>query len=92
MVDGEENFRLKYQKMSEAKSSIYVANYDLDPNLQLIRRGTIPQSARTHGLIASPCRSQSLESYTQNSVDGATDDFDYTLQNLLMQKAKQKII
>jgi phosphatidylserine/phosphatidylglycerophosphate/cardiolipin synthase-like enzyme len=91
MVDGEENFRLKYQKMSEAKSSIYVANYDLDPNLQLIRRDAIPQSARTHGLIASPCRSQSLESYTQNSVDGATDDFDYTLQNLLMQKAKQKI-
>ena len=92
MVDGEENFRLKFRKMSEAKSSIYIANYDLDPNLQLIRRDTRPQSLLIHGLIASPCRSQSLESYTQNSGDGATeDDFDYTLQNLLIQKAKQKI-
>ena len=41
MIEGEENFRLKYQKMNEAKSSIYIANYDLDPNLQLIRGDTI---------------------------------------------------
>jgi phosphatidylserine/phosphatidylglycerophosphate/cardiolipin synthase-like enzyme len=87
MVDGEENFRLKYQKMTEAKSSIYIANYDLDLNLQLIRRDTTPSSLRIHSLIASPCRSKSLE----NSVDGATDDRDYTLQNLLIQKAMQKV-
>jgi phosphatidylserine/phosphatidylglycerophosphate/cardiolipin synthase-like enzyme len=89
MVDGEENFRLKYQKISEAKSSIYIANYDLDPNLRLIRReDALPRSP----LIASPCRSQLLESYIQISVDGAIDDyFDYTLQNLLIQKAKQKV-
>ncbi|HZA07447.1 MAG TPA: hypothetical protein VE619_07070 [Nitrososphaeraceae archaeon] len=44
MIDGEENFRLKYQKTNEARNSIYIANYDLDPNLQLIRGDTIPQS------------------------------------------------
>ena len=48
-------------------------------------------SLQIHGLIASPCGSESLGSYTQNSVDGASDDFDYTLQNLLIQKAKQKV-
>jgi hypothetical protein len=46
-------------------------------------------SLQIHGLIASPCGSESLGSYTQNSV--ASDDFDYTLQNLLIQKAKQKV-
>jgi hypothetical protein len=61
IVDGEENFRLKYQKMSEAKSSIYIANYDLDPNLRLLRGDTVPQSLEIHGLIASPCRSESSD-------------------------------
>jgi hypothetical protein len=61
MIDGEENFRLKYQKMNEAKSSIYIANYDLDPNLRLIRGDTISRSLQIHGLIASPCRSESSD-------------------------------
>jgi hypothetical protein len=56
MIDGEENFRLKYQKMNETKSSIYIANYDLDPNLQLIRGDTISRSLQIHGLIASGAR------------------------------------
>ena len=32
MVDGEENFRLKYQKINEARNSIYIANYDNNYN------------------------------------------------------------
>jgi phosphatidylserine/phosphatidylglycerophosphate/cardiolipin synthase-like enzyme len=103
MIDGEENFRLKYQKMNEAKSSIYIANYDLDPNLQLIRRDTMPRSLQIHGLIASPCRSESLEfnidnstsdtsdSSAYNSLHHDDDNTNYTLQNLLIQKAKQKV-
>ena len=68
MIEGEENFRLKYQKINEAKSSIYIANYDLDPNLRLIRGDTVPQSLQIHGLIASPCRSES-ESKIKNSTN-----------------------
>jgi phosphatidylserine/phosphatidylglycerophosphate/cardiolipin synthase-like enzyme len=95
MVDGEENFRLKYQKMSEAKSSIYIANYDLDPSLRLIREDIIPSSFQIHGLISSPCRSESLAANIDNSASGSSDalhdDGDYTLRNLLIQKAKQKV-
>jgi hypothetical protein len=104
MIDGEENFRLKYQKISEARNSIYIANYDLDPNLRLIRGDSIPRSLQVHGLIASPCRSESLAANTNNSTSGISDSItydslhddgddkkDYTLQNLLIQKAKQKV-
>jgi len=61
MIDGEENFRLKYQKMNEAKSPIYIANYDLDPNLRLIRGGSISWSIQMHDSIAFPCRSESSD-------------------------------
>jgi hypothetical protein len=91
MVDGEENFRLKYQKINEARNSIYIANYDLDPNLRLIRGDNVLPSLQIHGLIASPCGSESLGSYTQNSVDGASDDFDYTLKSFdTKSKAKSR--
>jgi hypothetical protein len=71
LIDGEENFRLKYQKMNEARNSIYVANYDLDPNLRLIRGDIIPRPLQIHGLIASPCGSESLESNIKNATSGA---------------------
>jgi len=97
MVDGEENYRLKYQKMSEAKSSIYIANYDLDPNLRLLRGDTVPQSLEIHDLIASPCRSESsdcdgsLHHDDDDDDDDGYDNTDYIMQNLLIQKAKQKV-
>jgi hypothetical protein len=92
MVDGEEIFRLKYQKMSEAKSSIYIANYDLDPNLRLLRGNTTPQSLEIHGLIASPCRSESSDyGGSLHHDDDGYDNTDCTMQNLLIQKAKQKV-
>ena len=106
MIDGEENFRLKYQKMNEAKSSIYIANYDLDPDLLLIRGDTIPQSFQNSDLVASSCSSEPLTSNnmdiitTSNSSSSSYDNLhndddyykkDHTLQNLLIQKAKQKV-
>jgi len=36
------------------------ANCDLDPDLRLIRGDIIPSSFQIQGLIASPCRSESL--------------------------------
>jgi phosphatidylserine/phosphatidylglycerophosphate/cardiolipin synthase-like enzyme len=100
MIDAEENFKLKYQKINEARNSIYIANYDLDPKLRLIRGDIMPESLQIHGLIASPCGSESLESKIKNSTsstgdgsifDSLHDDDEYTLQNLLIQKAKQKV-
>jgi phosphatidylserine/phosphatidylglycerophosphate/cardiolipin synthase-like enzyme len=121
MIDGEENFRLIYQKMSEAKNSIYIANYDLDPNLQLIRSDALSRSIQITDLIASACTSESLLSQSSSSsssskqgnsgssgrIDSSYDDLykndntdnddkkyhqhSSTLQNLLIQKAKQKV-
>jgi phosphatidylserine/phosphatidylglycerophosphate/cardiolipin synthase-like enzyme len=36
-VDGEETFRLIYDAISQAESSIYIAGYDLDPSLNFVR-------------------------------------------------------
>jgi phosphatidylserine/phosphatidylglycerophosphate/cardiolipin synthase-like enzyme len=93
MIDAEENFRLKYQKMNEARNSIYIANYDLDPNLRLIRGDTIPHSLQIHGLIASPCGSESNAKNSTRGVNDSSllDEGDYSLQNLLIKKAKQKV-
>jgi hypothetical protein len=76
MIDGEENFRLKYQKMNEAKKQ-FIANYDLDPNLRLIRGDAMPRSLQIHGLIASLCGSESLESNAKNSTSGIGDSSIY---------------
>jgi phosphatidylserine/phosphatidylglycerophosphate/cardiolipin synthase-like enzyme len=94
MIDGEENFRVKYQKINEAKLSIYIANYDLDPTLRLIRGDAVPQSLQIHSLIASACGSEdNAKNSTSGGVSSLLDDDgdDYTLQNLLIQKAKQKV-
>jgi len=52
MVDGEENFRLIYQKMNEAKNSLYIANYDLDPGLELVRGDVSSRSFQITDLVA----------------------------------------
>lgn len=38
-VDGEETFKLIYDAISQAESSIYIAGYDLDPSLNFVRGG-----------------------------------------------------
>ncbi len=39
-VDGEETFKLIYDAISRAESSIYIAGYDLDPSLNFVREGS----------------------------------------------------
>ena len=79
--------------MNEARNSIYIANYDLDPNLRLIRGDTIPHSLQIHGLIASPCGSESNAKNSTRGVNDSSllDEGEYSLQNLLIKKAKQKV-
>src|ERR687891_689644 len=38
-VDGENTFKLIYDAISQAKSSIFIAGYDLDPFLNFVREG-----------------------------------------------------
>lgn len=113
-IDGQQNFRLIYEKIKEAKKSIYILNYDLDPFLHLIRgEGNASQSFQITDLVASPCKSESLSSIgsEQDSSNGnGSSSYDnlhsdsknnnkkypqyfhnYTLQNLLIQKANQKV-
>jgi hypothetical protein len=84
-----------YEKMRQAKSSIYIANYDLDPDLQLIRGDT--QSFQISDLVTSPCLSESSITYDgsnngsfNSSLHNDGDKKYHTLQNLLIEKAKQK--
>jgi phosphatidylserine/phosphatidylglycerophosphate/cardiolipin synthase-like enzyme len=94
-IDGQQNFKLMYEKMRQAKSSIYIANYDLDPDLQLIRGDT--QSFQISDLVTSPCLSESSITYESNngsfnsSLHNDGDKKYHTLQNLLIEKAKQKV-
>jgi phosphatidylserine/phosphatidylglycerophosphate/cardiolipin synthase-like enzyme len=90
-IDGEETFKLMYEKFIQAKSCIYIANYDLDPRLRFVRGEEEPSklNSASNNLIRSPCR-----------VDGSTDpqeqkfaeeDEIYPLQDLLIEKAKQGV-
>ena len=66
-IDGQENFRLMYEKMLQAKSSIYIANYDLDPELRLIRGRGDPQFLQISHFIVSPCLSESNNGNNKNN-------------------------
>ena len=111
-IDGQQNFRLVYEKIKEAKKSIYILNYDLDPDLRLIRDENGLQSLRITDLVASRCNPESssigFEQESGNSNrssrydilhnDSKNDNMkyrqyfhNYTLQNLLIQKANQKV-
>jgi phosphatidylserine/phosphatidylglycerophosphate/cardiolipin synthase-like enzyme len=92
-IDGEENFRLMYEKMRQAKSSIYIANYDLDPDLPLVRGD--PRSFQFN-LVSSTCKSEQL--MTTNSHDispnnnkNCNNNKFHILQDLLIEKARQKV-
>jgi len=63
-VDGQEIMRLIYEKMREAKTSIWIANYDLDPDLSLVRENDLQQQPRRQksqksDLVTSSCISES---------------------------------
>jgi phosphatidylserine/phosphatidylglycerophosphate/cardiolipin synthase-like enzyme len=51
-VDGEDTFKLIYDAISQAESSIYIAGYDLDPSLNFVReRG--PSASNVNGHTTS---------------------------------------
>jgi phosphatidylserine/phosphatidylglycerophosphate/cardiolipin synthase-like enzyme len=97
-VDGQQIMGLIHQKIREAKFSIWIANYDLDPDLYLIRESDLKkkhfqQSFDESDLVSSSCQNkinQELDSSISNSlIANYTDHF--VLQNLLIQKAKERV-
>ncbi|HXG05709.1 MAG TPA: phosphatidylserine/phosphatidylglycerophosphate/cardiolipin synthase family protein [Nitrososphaera sp.] len=47
-VDGQETFRQIYEKIHLARTSIYIANYDLDPALRFVRNSELNEQASRH--------------------------------------------
>ena len=75
-VDGEDTFKLIYDAISNAESSVYIAGYDLDPSLSFVREGGSSASNihdfPTNG--ATSTRSPNPNSKSFRSVKGGTAD------------------
>ena len=98
-VDGEETFKLIYNELIKAKGCIYIANYDLDPRLLFVR-DTSPSlrlNSSPHYLIRSPCASSEASdnknhnNYNDNNSNRKIAEETYSLQDLLIEKAKQGV-
>ena len=78
VIDGQQIMGLAYEKMKEAKSFIWIANYDLDPDISLVRK---------HGVIFNPYSYQTakrgtcLKGYNYWS-NGAKSSWIYFWQDL----------
>ena len=60
-VDGQETFRLMYEKIHHAKTCVYIANYDLDPALRFVRNSDRPASRAGHEHEAYPLQDLLVE-------------------------------
>lgn len=92
-VDGKDTFEQVYDHMLRAKRSILIANYDLDPHLRFARAypgASLPDgnnsTSRHHpDIIRSAC----TRPLVTDSI--APESRRYTLQDLLMTKAKEEV-
>ena len=82
-VDGRDTFEQVYGHVLNAKRSVLVANYDLDPHLRFARN--YPSAARHTAVIKSACR----KSLAVGSI--AEESRRYTLQDLLVEKARNGV-
>ena len=94
-VDGRQIMGLIYHKIREAKSSIWIANYDLDPDLCLIRESDhqkkyFQRSYDESDLVTTSCQDRINEEGNKNTTTNTSVD-NYKLQNLLIEKAKEKV-
>jgi phosphatidylserine/phosphatidylglycerophosphate/cardiolipin synthase-like enzyme len=101
VIDGQQIMGLAYEKMKEAKSSIWIANYDLDPDICLVRKAenqqygvhSLYQSERSIAKDKNENKNKErgyISDITGDSSDDSTKN-DYTLQSLLIEKAREKV-
>ena len=93
--DGRQIMGLIDHKIREAKSSIWIANYDLDPDLCLIRESDhqkkyFQRSYDESDLVTTSCQDRINEEGNKNTTTNTSVD-NYKLQNLLIEKAKEKV-
>src|SRR5688500_2909643 len=60
-IDGQETFKLMYDRMHQAKTCIYIANYDLDPALRFVRNSDKPAAYEDHEHEAYPLQDLLVE-------------------------------
>lgn len=60
-VDGQETFKLMYEKIHEAKTCVYIANYDLDPALRFVRNSDRLSARAGHRHEAFPLQDLLVE-------------------------------
>ena len=97
-VDGEETFKLIYDELIKAKGCIYIANYDLDPRLRFVRDSSpsLRPNSSPNYLIRSPCTFGEASDNKDNNNNGNNNnrklaEETYSLQDLLIEKAKQGV-
>lgn len=60
-IDGQQTFRLMYDKIHQAKVCVYIANYDLDPALRFVRNPDQPIAFAGHNHEAYPLQKLLVE-------------------------------
>ena len=87
-IDGQETFTLMYEKIFKAKTSILIANYELDPRLRFIRGDSQSSSFINNNLP------RSSSGFTSEPENIKLTHQNYTaspLQDLLFEKTKQGV-
>lgn len=60
-IDGQQTFRLMYDKIHQAKACVYIANYDLDPALRFVRNPDQPIAFAGHSHEVYPLQKLLVE-------------------------------
>src|SRR5581483_8745605 len=60
-VDGQETFKLMYDKIHQSNTCVYIANYDLDPALRFVRNSDQPATYAGHDHDAYPLQDLLVE-------------------------------
>lgn len=81
-IDGKATFEQMYYHINRAKSSICIANYDLDPALRFVRRYPINEES---AIVGSRCAADLIETNLSNSRKK------HSLEALLLSKARQGV-
>jgi hypothetical protein len=92
-IDGEETFELIYDAILHARSSVYIAGYDLDPSLNFVRDSDYTTSRIDINRHSYSSSSKSIK-LTSPNIDSKSleDDRDKPLSVSSPQKSRQNLI
>ena len=85
-IDGEETFRLIHDMINQAKSTISITSYDIDPKLHLIKNSELSHQNRSSSINEKSFVSN-IEEDKLNFNSKSSLNTKHILENLLIQKA-----